>query len=146
MLVCKLDHTVHRCIRNWEHLACTQQVNAPLETRLRCKLISRGSCTRTLIDFLAVEKEDKSVQDLITALKNIRRNDVVKMIKEVYPGMFYHCTFILSFVFEHPRSYSDANFFPEWNLIPWISIGAWKVLHLGLIRVGKIKVFEIAWL
>ena len=118
MLVCKLDHTVHRCIRNWEHLACTQQVNAPLETRLRCKLISRGSCTRTLIDFLAVEKEDKSVQDLITALKNIRRNDVVKMIKEVYPGMFYHCTFILSFVFEHPRSYSDANFFLEWNLIP----------------------------
>lgn len=118
MLVCKLDRTAHRCIRNWEHLACTQQVNAPLETRLRCKLISRGSCTRTLIDFLAVEKEDKSVQDLITALKNIRRNDVVKMIKEVYPGMFYHCTFSLSFVFEHPRSYSDANFFPEWNLIP----------------------------
>lgn len=85
MLVCKLDRTAHRCIRNWEHLACTQQVNAPLETRLRCKLISRGSCTRTLIEFLAVEKGDKSVQDLITALVKIRRNDVVKMIREVYP-------------------------------------------------------------
>ena len=117
MLVCKLDRTAHRCIRNWEHLACTQQVNAPLETRLRCKLISRGSCTRTLIDFLAVANGDKSVQDLITALKNIRRNDVVKMIKEVYPGMCHHCTFSLSFVFEHPRSYSDANFFFKWNLI-----------------------------
>ena len=119
MLVCKLDHTAHRCIHNWEHLACTQQVNAPLETRLRCKLISRGSCTRTLIEFLAVEKGDKSVQDLVTALVKIRRNDVVKMIREVYPGMFHHnYIFSLSFVFEHPRSYSDANFFCEWSLIP----------------------------
>lgn len=101
MLVCKLDRTAHRCIRNWEHLACTQQVNAPLETRLRCKLISRGSCTRTLIEFLVVEKGDKSVQDLVTALVKIRRNDVVKMIREVYPGMFHHnYIFSLSFVFE----------------------------------------------
>ena len=118
MLVFKLDYTAHCCIRNWEHLACTQQVNAPLETQLRCKLISRGSCTRTLFDFLAVVKGDKSVQDLITALKNIRRNDVVEIIKEVYSGMFHHCTFSLSSLFEHPRSYSDANFFCEWSLIP----------------------------
>ena len=92
-LACKLDHTAHRSIRNWEHLACTEEVNAPLETRLRCKLNSENSCTLMLIDFLAVEKEDKTVQDLTAALKNIKRNDVVKLITDVYPGMFSHCTF-----------------------------------------------------
>ncbi|XP_022806779.1 uncharacterized protein LOC111343853 [Stylophora pistillata] len=84
MLMRKLDYTPHRCIHGWEYLACTQQVNAPLETRLRCKLVSRGSCTRTLIDLLVIEREDKTLEDLIAALKDIRRNDVVKMITAVY--------------------------------------------------------------
>ena len=100
MLVRKLDYKPPAGF-NWEHLANTQQVNAPLEIRLRCKLICRGSCTHTLFAILAVEKGDKSVQDLITALKNIRRNDVVEIIKEVYSGMFHHCTFSLSSLFEH---------------------------------------------
>lgn len=138
MLVCKLDRTAHRCIRNWEHLACTQQVNAPLETRLRCKLISRGSCTRTLIEFLAVEKGDKSVQDLITALVKIRRNDVVKMIREVYPGMFHHnYIFSLSFVFEHPRSY-------EWSGVEPNSLNIFRCMKSfasGSNKNGKDKIF-----
>ncbi|XP_022800361.1 homeotic protein female sterile-like isoform X1 [Stylophora pistillata] len=97
-LACKLDHTAHRCIRGWEHLACTKEVNAPLETRLRCKLVSRGSCTRTLIDFLAVQEGDKSVQDLIAALKDIKRNDVVKMITDVYPDAEHSTQTISEFV------------------------------------------------
>lgn len=90
-LACELDHTSHRVIKNFEHLACTKEVDAPHETRLRCKLNSENSCFLMLIDFLAVEKGDKTVQDLIAALKAIGRHDVVKIITDVYPGMFNHC-------------------------------------------------------
>lgn len=90
-LACELDHTSHRVIKNFEHLACTKEVDAPHETRLRCKLNSENSCFLMLIDFLAVEKGDETVQDLIAALKAIGRHDVVKIITDVYPGMFNHC-------------------------------------------------------
>ena len=89
-LAAGLDHTSHRVIKTWEHLSCTKQVNAPLEIRLRCKLNSENSGTQMLMDILAVEKGDKTVGDLIVALKakSVGRNDVVKIIKDVYPGMF----------------------------------------------------------
>jgi len=80
----ELDHTPHRVIKTWEHLACTKEVNAPLETRFRFKLSSENSCTMMLIDFLSVEMGDKTVHDLIEALKAINRHDVVKMITAVY--------------------------------------------------------------
>lgn len=91
----ELDHTSHRVIKTWEHLACTKEVNAPLETRLRCKLNSENSCTQMLIDYLAVEMEDKTVHDLIEALKGIKRHDVVKIITDVYSGMFDRCPFLM---------------------------------------------------
>ena len=89
----ELDHTPHRVIKTWEHLACTKEVNAPLETRLRFKLSSENSCTMMLIDFLSVEMGDKTVHDLIEALKAINRHDVVKIITAVYSGMFKQCPF-----------------------------------------------------
>lgn len=91
----ELDHTSHRVIKTWEHLACTKEVNAPLETRLRCKLNSENSCTQMLIDYLTVEMEDKTVHDLIEALKGIKRHDVVKIITDVYSGMFDQCPFLM---------------------------------------------------
>ncbi len=86
----ELDHTSHRVIKTWEHLSCTKEVDAPLETRIRCKLNSEYSCAEMLFDLLVVEKGDKTVQDLITALKAeaVKRNDVAKVITDVYPGMF----------------------------------------------------------
>jgi len=78
-----LDHTSHRVIKDWEYLACTKEVNAPLETRLRCKLSNQShSPTQMLIEYLAdsVEMKHKTVQDLIAALKKINRCDVVKII------------------------------------------------------------------
>lgn len=90
-----LDYT-SRAIKNWEHLACTEEVKAPLETRLRCKL-NNQYCSRTqmLIDFLAAEMTHITVQDLIAALKAIKRNDVVEIITAVYPGMFNQCALSL---------------------------------------------------
>ena len=49
-----------------------------------------------LIDYLAVEMKDKTVQDLIVALKAIKRNDVVVIITADYPGMFNHSTSLFS--------------------------------------------------
>lgn len=82
-----LDRTSHRVIKNWEHLACTEQINAPLEIRLKCKLNSENSCTMTLFDVLVIEQENKTVKDMIDALTNMRRNDVKKIITDVYPSM-----------------------------------------------------------
>ena len=85
MLAPYLDNTSHRAIKNWECLACTKEVNAPSEIRLQCKL-NNQYCSRTqmLIDFIAVEMPQKTVQDLITALKAIGRNDVVEIISSNY--------------------------------------------------------------
>ena len=91
----ELDHTSHRVIKTWEHLACTEEVNAPLETRLRCKLNCENSCTQMLIDFITVEMEDKRVYHLIKALRDIKRHDVVKIITDVYSGMFDRCPFLM---------------------------------------------------
>ncbi|XP_078362397.1 uncharacterized protein LOC144646617 [Oculina patagonica] len=86
-LASELDHTSHRVIKTWEHLSCTKEVDAPLETRIRCKLNSEYSCAEMLFDLLVVEKGDKTVQDLIAALKTeaVKRNDVAKVITDVYP-------------------------------------------------------------
>ena len=92
----ELDHTSHRVIKTWEHLACTKEVNAPLEMRLQCKLNSESySCTQMLIDILTVEMEDKTVYDLIEALRAINRRDVVRIITESYSGMFDQCLFVM---------------------------------------------------
>ena len=48
-----------------------------------------------LIDFLSVEMGDKTVHDLIDALKAIDRRDVVKIITAVYSGMFKQCSFFM---------------------------------------------------
>lgn len=48
-----------------------------------------------LIDYLTVEMEDKTVHDLIEALKGIKRHDVVKIITDVHSGMFDQCPFLM---------------------------------------------------
>ncbi len=87
MLARGLDCT-SRCINNWEHLC--MELKAPLEIRLRCKLNNEYSCTEMLIGFMAAEMGTKTVQDLIAALNAdpVMRPDVVKIITDVYPGMF----------------------------------------------------------
>ena len=83
-----LDRTSHRLIKTWEHLACTKEIEAPLEVRLRCKMNSENSCTLMLFDVLTAEKEDIKVKDLISALTTMKRNDVKKIITDVYSSMF----------------------------------------------------------
>ena len=68
-------------------MACTREINAPLEVRLRCKLRSQDSCTMTLFDVVAAEG-NKTLKDLMDALTAIKRNDVKKIITDVYPGLF----------------------------------------------------------
>ena len=91
-LAANLDRTSHRIIKTWEHLACTEEINAPLEIRLRCKLNSENSCTVMLFERLSsdVKYEDKTVKDLLDALKKIGRNDVIGIIteSEACRGMF----------------------------------------------------------
>jgi len=56
---------------------------------------SENSCTLMLIDVLSVEMGDKTVHDLIEALKAINRPDVVTIITDVYSGMFKQCPFFM---------------------------------------------------
>lgn len=57
-----------------------------------------------LIDFFAVDPEmtQKTVKDLIAALKAIRRNDVVEIITAKYLGMFsqFASIYVLKFLWE----------------------------------------------
>ena len=55
-----------------------------------------------LIDFIAVEMTQKTVKDLIVALRAIRRNDVVEIITAKYPGMFsqFASNYFLKFLWE----------------------------------------------
>lgn len=86
MLSVALDRTSHRIIKTWEYLACTDEIKAPLEIRLRCKINSGHSCTMMLFDVLVSEK-DITVKDLIDALTKLGRKDVKKIITDVHPGM-----------------------------------------------------------
>lgn len=88
-----LDRTSHRIIKNWEHLACTDEINAPLKVRLKCKMVGDNSCTMMLFEVLTSEFEDKTVKDFIDALTRIKRNDVKKIITDAYPSMFTYLLF-----------------------------------------------------
>ena len=88
-----LDRTSLRVIKNWEHLACTVEINAPLRVRLKCKMVGDNSRTMMLFDVLTSEFEDKTVKDLIDALIRIKRNDVKKIITDAYPSMFTYLFF-----------------------------------------------------
>ena len=76
-------------------MACTREINAPLEVRLRCKLSSQDSCTMMLFDVVAAE-ENKTLKDMMDALAAINRNDVKKIITDVYPGLFKLVIWLLS--------------------------------------------------
>ena len=80
-----LDRTSHRVIKNWEHFA--QEVNIPLEIRLKCKINSENSCCMMLFDVVTAEMENIMVKDVINALTEMKRNDVRKIITDVYQGM-----------------------------------------------------------
>lgn len=88
-----LDRTSHRIIKNWEHLACTDEINAPPKVRLKCKMVGDNSCTMMLFEVLTSEFEDKTVKDLIDALIRIKRNDVKKIITDAYTSMFTYLFF-----------------------------------------------------
>lgn len=98
-LVRALDYSANRCIANWEHLACTEEVKAPLLVRLKCKLSTNYSHTQMLLEVLAVRENEEvvTVTKLIAALRSIGRNDIVKMITDVHCGMFNH--FYMHFCF-----------------------------------------------
>lgn len=90
-----LDRTSHRIIKNWEHLACTDEINAPPKVRLQCKTVGDNCCTMMLFEVLTSEFEDKTVKDLIDALSRIKRNDVKKIITDAHPSMFTYLFFII---------------------------------------------------
>jgi len=93
-----LDRTSHRIIKTWEHLACTEEIYAPLEVRLKCKINRENSCTLMLFDVVTAEMEEKTLKDMIDALTSIRRNDVKKIITDVYSGMLL-ILFIYLFIY-----------------------------------------------
>ena len=99
-----LDRTSHRIIKNWEHLACTDEINAPPKVRLQCKTVGDNSCTMMLFEVLTSEFEDKTVKDLIDALSRIKRNDVKKIITDAHPSMF---TYLFFTIFSNPIVFSQ---------------------------------------
>ena len=95
MLASHLDHTSHRMIKNWEDLASTKVIGAPLEVRLKCKLNGRNSCTQMLFELLVsdVKYKDKKVRDLINALNEIH-NKAKTLIEgsPAYQGTLLMCS------------------------------------------------------
>lgn len=83
-IACYLDHTPNRGIRNWEHLACEKEIDAPLDVRLRCKLNSGKNQTKMVLEKVTAEG-DKTLKDLMDVLTTMGRNDVKKIITKVVP-------------------------------------------------------------
>ena len=50
-------------------------------------MVGENSRTMMLIEVLTSEFEDKTVKDVVDALTRMTRNDVIKIITDVYPGM-----------------------------------------------------------
>ncbi|XP_058969283.2 uncharacterized protein [Pocillopora verrucosa] len=81
-LIRGLGNTANPCIANWEHLACSTEVNAPFWTRLKCKLPKNYSQTLQLFEVLAGHVYDDggvvTIAKLVKALRDdkIGRNDV----------------------------------------------------------------------
>lgn len=50
-------------------------------------MVGENSHTMMLIEVLTSEFEDKTVKDVVDALTRMTRNDVIKIIRDVYPGM-----------------------------------------------------------
>ncbi|XP_058969281.2 uncharacterized protein [Pocillopora verrucosa] len=89
-LIRGLGNTANPCIANWEHLACSTEVNAPFWTRLKCKLPKNYSQTLQLFEVLAGHVYDDggvvTIAKLVKALRDdkIGRNDVAGMIEAAY--------------------------------------------------------------
>ena len=69
-----LDHRSNPLVKHWEHLA--EKLDVPYKICLKCKLNSGHSCTMMLLEVLAAEKKLKTVNDLISRLKEIQRIDL----------------------------------------------------------------------
>lgn len=50
-------------------------------------MVGENSRTMMLIEVLTSEFEDKTVKDVVDTLTRMTRNDVIKIITDVYPGM-----------------------------------------------------------
>ncbi|XP_068734870.1 uncharacterized protein [Montipora capricornis] len=83
-LAVRLDRTPNRSIKNWEHLACTKKIAAPPEVRLKCKLRSEKKYTMMVFDVVTAGHH-KTVRDLMDALTRMERQDVRKIITDVFP-------------------------------------------------------------
>lgn len=90
-------------IANWEHLACSTEVKAPLLTRLKCKLPKNHSHTLQLFQVLTGhvcdDGEVVTMAKLVEALKDpkIGRNDVARILEAACLGMLNHfCIYFLT--------------------------------------------------
>lgn len=92
-LAVQLDKTPHRVVKDWEFLANTPEINAPLHVWLRCRIRTERSCTLLLFDVLRAGFAKKTLGNMIDALEEIKRRDVNRIItahcSEVYPSMLY---------------------------------------------------------
>lgn len=89
LAVC-LDRILNRVIKNWEYLVCIKEIVVFLEMRFKCKLSSEKRYIMMLFDVLIVEyDEDKIVKDLMDVLIRMKRNDVKKIIIDVFLGILY---------------------------------------------------------
>lgn len=100
-IACYLDHTPNRAIRNWEHLACEKEIDAPLDVRLRCKLNSGKNQTKMVLEKVTAEG-DKTLKDLMDVLTAMGRNDVKKIITKVVPDAANSSQELVEFI--------DANY------------------------------------
>lgn len=91
-LAVQLDKTPHRVVKDWEFLANTPEINAPLHVWLRCRIRTERSCTLLLFDVLRAGFAKKTLGNMIDALEEIKRRDVKRIITDCMkanPGMFY---------------------------------------------------------
>lgn len=141
-LAVRLDRTPNRAIKNWEHLACTKEIAAPLEMRLKCKLSSEKRYTMMLFDVLTAEHdEDKTVKDLMDALTRMKRNDVKKIITDVFPDAANSSQELSEFIASNFNAVADVA-----TLLDQTSNVNKYWFHLGLeFGVSRVHLKEIEY-
>lgn len=90
-------------------------------------MVGENSRTMMLIEVLTSEFEDKTVKDVVDALTRMTRNDVIKIITDVYPGMLLSLFSVFFLTFYSSQMLVEEFFqttaFPLINLL---TVDSWQ--------------------
>ena len=71
-------------LKNWRHLAKSPTLGIPQNIYEDCKPGKSKSPTDTLFDWIFANKVNLTVGQLLSALRSIDRNDLVKILRDIF--------------------------------------------------------------